>query len=76
MHEICAILSENAGSLEIKNQIPEVLIYKPNDYLKLLNHMKMFYNLKKEINKKNLRHKTIKKFGVKNFLKQISKIYN
>jgi glycosyltransferase involved in cell wall biosynthesis len=69
------ILSKNAGSIEIKKKISNVIIYKPNKISILYKEMQKIYYSKKVIDKKNLRMKTILTFGVKNFLKQITQIY-
>ena len=69
------ILSKNAGSMEIKRTIKNTIIYNPNNTLALFEQMYKIISFKIKIRKKKIRKKVISSFGVKNFLKQINKIY-
>ncbi len=70
-----AILSENAGSIEIKSKIPDVIIYKPNNIKNLYKKMLKINSLKNKFEKQKIRNVTMQQFGVRNFLNQIKKIY-
>ena len=67
-----AILSENAGSIEIKSKIPDVIIYKPNNNKIYTKNVKNKF-LKNKFEKQKIRNVTMQQFGVRNFLNQIKK---